>query len=360
MSRQINPSLTLLPPPKTIFARRWFKILILLIIILIVVVILFLVQEFFARTTVAIDVNGNVREVRTDAQTVGEALQDAGILIDPADKVNPALNTPLAGETTITVIKAHQLVLEIGGEVRRVYTHSSDPMTILIEQGILLGPNDRLYVNQRPYQSGTLAQQSPRHLQVIRAKNFTIVDGSQRITGSSIAHTVGEVLEENNLQLYLADRVFPPTDAPLTDGMEIMITRSSPVHIVVDGQNLDTRAVGSSVNEVLNMLGLPLIGLDYSIPAEDDAFSPDMEIQVIRVVESVEVEQSPIPFDIVIVSAADLAPDEEHIIQEGAAGLQESRVRIRRENDLIVSRVVQETWTVIEPIPQIVASGTAE
>jgi uncharacterized protein YabE (DUF348 family) len=79
------------------------------------------------------------------------------------------------------------------------------------------------------------------------------------------------------------------------------------------------------------------------------------------VVETLEVEQQPIPFQTVTVRIPDLPPNEQRIIQIGAPGLQESRVRVRRENDKIVSRTVQETWTVVEPVPQIVASGrTAE
>ncbi|MBI5931210.1 MAG: DUF348 domain-containing protein [Chloroflexi bacterium] len=358
MSRQIKVSPTLLPNSPNLLARRWFGLLFLAVLVVGILITIFLVKETFAHTTVAIDINGNVREVRTDAHTVGEALQDAGILIDAADKVTPPLETRLNDKTTITIVKANQLVLEIGGEVRRVYTHSTDPLIILTEQSITLGPKDVLYVDNRPYQpSQTISKTPPHYLQVIRAKNYTLIDQDQPITDQSVAHTVGEVLDENHVTLYLADQISPSPNTPLIDGVEIVITRSNPVQISVDGQQLRTRAVGTTVNDVLNMLGFPLLGFDYTIPAENTPFSSDMAIQVVRVVEDFEVEQSPIPFEVVMVSANDLGPDEQRIIQAGVPGVQEARVRVRRENDQIVSRVIQEIWTVVDPIPQIVAYG---
>ncbi len=358
MSRQIKFSPTLLPDSPSLLARRWVKLSILGIILMVVVIAVFLVEEIFARATITIDVNGSVREVRTDAGTVKEALQDANILIDEADTITPPLQTRLNNNMTITVIKAHQLVLEMGGEVRRVYTHASDPLVILTEQGIQLGPNDVLYVDHRLYlTSQSLSKTPPRYLQVIRAKNYTLIDGDQPLYGQSVAHTVGEVLDENGVILYLADQISPLPNTPLTDGLAIVITRSTPVQISVDGQQLRTRAIGATVHDVLTMLGFPLLGFDYTIPTEDTPFSPDMEIQVVRVIEDFEVEQTPIPFEVVMVSADDLEPDEQRIIQAGVPGVQETRVRVRRENDQIVSRVVQETWTVVDPIPQIVAYG---
>lgn len=358
MTRQIKVSPSLLTDSPTLFARRWFKLVLLALAVAAIGIIVFLIEAFFARPSVTIDVNGSVREMRTDAQTVEEALHDAGILVDTADKITPSLDTPLNDKMTITIVKAHQLVLEMSGEVRRVYTHSNDPFVILTEQDVSLGPNDLLYVDHRLYQNGfSLSPTPPRYLQVVRAKSYLLTDQSQQTIGQSAARTVGEALEENGVVLYLADQITPSPDTPLTDGLAIVITRSNPVRIWVDGQQLRTRAVGATVNDVLNMLGFPLLGLDYAIPNEDTPFSPEMEIQVIRVVEDFEVQQSPIPFDVVVVSAVDLAPDEQRIIQEGVPGVQETRLRVRRENDQIVSRTIQETWTVVDPIPQIVAYG---
>ena len=142
MSRQIKLSPTLLPDSPSLLTRRWIRFCLLGVVITAVAIAVLLAETIFARTTITIDVNGSVREVRTDAPTVQEALQDAGILIDAADKVSPPLQTRLNDNMTISVVKAHQLVLEMSGDVRRVYTHVSDPLVILTEQGIQLGTND--------------------------------------------------------------------------------------------------------------------------------------------------------------------------------------------------------------------------
>jgi uncharacterized protein YabE (DUF348 family) len=248
-------------------------------------------------------------------------------------------------------------VLELDGDVLRLYTQETAPLAILAEQGIELGSHDALYVDHQPYSADVVYDSLPRHLRIERARRFTIFDGEETISGFTTAATVGEILHENNLQLYLADVVKPSPQNPAEEDIEIIIRRSSPVHILVDGRDLHTRATGPKVGDVLNAVGLALSGQDYSIPAENSDFIGEMSIEVVRVAETIEVERKEIPYERLTVVDEALSPDEQQILQEGEPGIQETRIRVRRENNEVVSRTVQDIWTVMEPVPEIVALG---
>jgi uncharacterized protein YabE (DUF348 family) len=314
-----------------------------------------------SKPRITIDVNGDVREIRSDSHTVKDVLDEAGIPVDTADKVYPPLDTVVDSDTTITIYKAYQLVLEVDGQLSKLYTHVTDPLQVLAENGIYLNTEDQLYVNHQhfdPEKDVWTKQIPPTHLRVIHAKRYTIYDGEQIYEGISAAPRVGDVIYENNLRLYLADKIVPSVETALVDGLKITISRSQPVYIRIDGRDLYTRAVGATINDVLNMLGLPLTGQDYSIPPEADSFVSDMRIEVVRVVETLEIHEEAIPFQTLTTLDPELSIDEERIIQLGAPGIRASRIRIRTENGLEVSRTIQETWTVTEPLPQIVAYGT--
>lgn len=337
--------------------RRFVLILILVIII---GSLLNWQRTQLAKPRLTVDINGHIQEFSTDAQTVEEALQMQGILVEPVDIVSPALDTPINADMTITIQKANQLVLDLDGNIQRIYTHQTNPFLILQENAIVLQPFDRLYINYILYEPNTpiVTWSTPiKHLRVIHTKNYTIYDGDKTYSGITAATYIGDVLHEEGVSLYLADQVFPPLDAPLSPHNEIQIMRSSPVYIHIDGRDFKTRAVGPTVSDVLNMLGLPLTGQDYTIPDENTSFTADMNIEVVRVIEKIEVYEEKIPFQTLTLLDPDLQIDEERIVQFGIPGVRASRIRIRTENGLEVSRIIQETWTVTEPIPQIVAYG---
>lgn len=314
--------------------------------------------QYFGQKRLVIDLNGSIREIRSNAATVQEALTEAEIYLDLADTIKPPLDTRTKSGMTIVITKANQLVLEIDGQTQRIYTHTANPLLILREQNIVLQLDDELYVNHRliNWHNPPIFSEIPNHLRIVRAHSFKIYDNGQLITNSTTtAATVGEVLDEYNLTLYLADTIAPQLETPITRDLVINISRSSPVTIRVDNRQIHTRSNAATVADVLNLLGLALSGQDYSIPPENTPFTPNMQIEIVRVIESVEIEQESVPYEIISLPDTSLPIGTEKVIQTGVTGIQETRVLIRRENNLIVSRIPQSTWLTVPPIPQIIA-----
>jgi uncharacterized protein YabE (DUF348 family) len=220
----------------------------------------------------------------------------------------------------------------------------------LAENNIPLYTNDVLLVDHRRIDNAVLGSfhQTPRHLKIVRAKHYTVQIADELVQGYTTAYTVGDLLYELETVLYLADEISPSLDTPVFDGIQVAIKPSSPVTVEVDGSRLQTRAQGETVGEVLQMLGLPLYGLDYSIPAENEQFTASMLIEVIRVIETTEVERANLPFETITIIDHSLAPQTQSILQTGMTGIEEIRWRVRNENGAVVSRS-------LPPIPQIVA-----
>ncbi len=332
--------------------------------VLSVVIFLFITGGWLAydrisQNKVMIIVDDQEWTVRTKAETVQIVLDEAQIDLGETDRIDPLPGEQIKDGMVIKIQRAHQLVLDIDGEISRLYTHEANILDILDENTIELGENDKLLINHQQIDPSLIPtlKESPWHVQIIRSKTYTINYHDDVVTGTTTAATVGDLLYKENVELYLADEVNLPLNTPLYDDIVINITGSTPVLVKIDGLDWHTRIIGSTVNDVLTELGLSLTGQDYTIPDEDDTFEDNMIIEIVRVVELIEVDHQAIPYEIIVVHDEALSPTEQKIIQAGEDGVEELRWRVRQENGEEVSRFLQSQLIVQEPIPEIVAVG---
>lgn len=240
-------------------------------------------------------------------------------------------------------------------------THVSEsriPARVLAEAGIPLNALDTLLLNGQKIDPNTTMDCQVCTLQIRRVVTMKLItpDGKQDLRSS--ANTVGDALNEFGIQLHAADFLDPPAGTPATDQLTITYRPSRQLAILVDGQVLPIRASAETVGGALAEGGIPLVGLDASLPPESDPLPADGQIRIIRIVEKVVLEQKSIPFDIEYVPSNDLAVDEKKILEAGKTGLIVNRTRIRYEDGVEVARNVEGERTVREPVTQIVSYGT--
>ena len=114
-----------------------------------------------ARRTYAADENGIYEEteehfvsfydegekltVRTNAATVGEALERAGIQLALTDIVDPGLDTPINSDNFfINIHRSRPAVVRLGATERYIMTASYDAMTIALEAGLTIYDGDEV------------------------------------------------------------------------------------------------------------------------------------------------------------------------------------------------------------------------
>jgi uncharacterized protein YabE (DUF348 family) len=247
----------------------------------------------------------------------------------------------------------------IDGE--NVSLHSTTLRTsaeILSEAGIALNPADRILLNGEPIAPNDPLECETCVLQIRRAFTMTLITDEEEREIVTAARTVGDALSELGIQPYAADYLEPPAGTVATDQLTVHYRPAREIAIRVDGRILHIRTAARSVGEALRDAGIPLVGLDASQPSEFDPLPADGQIRVIRVVEKVKLEETIIPFETEYIASNDVPIDEEEIITPGVPGVVVRRTRIRYEDGVEVSREVEAEKTLRQPLRQTVAYGT--
>ncbi len=306
-------------------------------------------------TPVVLVIDGEATLVNSHQPTVEMLLADLGISLRPEDRLLPGPAVSLSPHMEIRIDRAHPVVMVVDGRERTIYAHDETPADLLAESGVSLDLHDSVSV--RP-PSVTDPRDTRLRVVVDRAKQVQLEEGGVRTSLYSHADTVGEAVLGAGIKLYRADRISPDPATPLENGMHISLERSVPIDVRVDGHVLRTRTHRSRVGEVLADLGVTVNGQDYTSPALDAALSEGMEIQVVRVNESVIVEQSPVPFDSVWQADPDSEIDTTSLMQEGESGVLERRTRLRYENGQVVDRRVEGESVILAPKNRVMGYGT--
>jgi uncharacterized protein YabE (DUF348 family) len=340
--------------------QRRVRILVILNTGALLIVVLLLVNTL-TKKTITLDIGGNVHRFRTHARTVQDVLDEANVLIDPEDLVDPLPATRLTGGETITVRKALVVAVEADGPARQVRTQSVHPLDVLAELSIPAGKYDVIQVDGQDFSPERLAalrwSTPATFIRVIRSATLKVVDDDRTLLVHTTQADVGRALDSVGLTLYLADRVTPGLSTPVYDGLSIVIERSVPLTIIADERQLTTRAAGPTVGDALAEIGIAPVDLDYTIPSEESALEPDMTIRVVRVTEEMIIAHVPIPFDTVRQPDSGLAVDEERIVQAGVDGVREQQIRVRYEDGHEASRTVQYERIIKSPVPRLIAYG---
>ncbi len=306
-------------------------------------------------TPINVVIDGEAQLVRTHQPTVALLLADLHLALRPEDRVTPPLETLLEPEMTVSLQRARPVILAVDGMERLRYVHDESPADLLAQEGIHLEAHDLLEV--RPPLVGD-PRDTRFRLVVERAFPVVLEEGALRTPFYTSAATVGEALMQMGIALYRADRIYPDPATPVQSGMHIRLERSVPVAVHLDGHTLRTRTHRNHVGEVLADLSIILNGQDYSTPALDAELGEGAEIRVVRVTESVLVEQSPIPFDTVWQADGDMEIDTQGLLQEGAPGVLERRIRLRYEDGQVANRRVEGESVVLAPVNRVMGYGT--
>jgi uncharacterized protein YabE (DUF348 family) len=304
--------------------------------------------------------DGKRTDYRTFASTVGDFLTEASIALTPEDRLSEPLEMPIKEAMVITIARARDVSITLDGARQTLRTAYRLPHDILRQANISLSDSDRITLDGVPASPAetilwTIGVDS---IDIQRAVDVVIVDNGQETRLISSAATVGEVLLEANVTLYLTDIVSPAVAEPLRGATRITITRAQPIFIQVDNKRLETRVQGGTVAEALSEAGVALLGLDYAYPDEDTPVTSGMTIDVIRVTEDTFSQDSSIPFEVTYQADPNLPLDTRQIVQVGKEGILRQYTRVRYEDGVEVSREGIGQEVILAPTPQVVAYGT--
>jgi uncharacterized protein YabE (DUF348 family) len=310
-------------------------------------------------TPITLVVDGQPRQLHTHQDTVATLLMDIGLALHPKDDVVPTLDTALEPGGTVEVRRAHPMHISADGHDIVFRTHATSVEAVLAEARLSLLPHDEIEIEGELASADSgLADAEPVRITVHRAIPFTLHEDGQVETIYTTAPTVGEALRRAGLTLYMADGIRPGLGERLSPGKHVYVDRSVPVTVEVDGRTLRARTHRERVSDVLSDLGVVLTGQDYTTPTLDAPLGEDATIRVVRVSERFLTAQEPIPFEVAWQPDPDLEIDLQRVMQEGARGILEKRIRVRYEDGHEVWRGIDDQYVAIPPTTKILGYGT--
>lgn len=164
------------------------------------------------------------RGLLTRAATLREAFKEAGITLDPHDRVEPGLDDQLiSNHYEVNIYRARPITI-IDGETRiKVMSSYRTAKQIAESAGIVLHDEDKTTMSASP---DLIGQGLDSQLVIDRATEFSLMLYGKQTTAYTQAKTVAGMLKEKGIKLSAADTVSVALTAPITPGMEVQIWRN--------------------------------------------------------------------------------------------------------------------------------------
>ncbi len=327
---------------------------------------------------VQVTVDGIEQQIDTHRRTVAPLLLDLGITVHSNDRITPAPNTPISDHLVITIERARPVRIWADGREWFTASWGETPAAVLTDaaidfdtydqvvvQGATLGMAARLPFTPAVPQSPTYSRGyrwdnlavEPLQLRLQRAVPITVRDEGLPFTLRTTAQTIGEALRQAQITVYLGDLIQPPLGAQITPGLRVLIERSQPVTLRMDGMVMKTRSRAGAVGDALMQIGVGIAGLDRVEPALDTPLKADLEIVITRVREEIEIREEILPYETVFQPDSSLAIDTQAVTANGAEGITRERYRVRYEDGQEVARAMEDRWTAQEAAQRVVAYG---
>jgi resuscitation-promoting factor RpfB len=173
-----------------------------------------------AAKTVTLTIDGTSLRVTTMRSKVIDIMQENGFSIDERDDLYPAAGAAVRDADNIVLRRSRPLQISLDGhDVKQVWTTASTVDEALAQLAMTdTAPAAASRGSRVPLAGMTLP--------VVSAKTVQINDGGAIRTVHLPAPNVSALLAAAGSPLLESDQVVPPATAPISDGMQIQVTRN--------------------------------------------------------------------------------------------------------------------------------------
>lgn len=172
-----------------------------------------------SRKTVTLDVDGSAMTVTTMKSRVADIVEENGFAIGDRDELSPDARAYVGDDATIVLNRSRPLQISLDGrDPQQVWTTAAT-----VDQALA-----QLKLTDTAPAAASRGSRVPlvgMALPVVSAKTVQIDDGGAVRTVRVAAPDVGSLLAEAGVPLVQQDSSVPAASAPVTDGMQIAVTR---------------------------------------------------------------------------------------------------------------------------------------
>ena len=284
---------------KTLFSRpmsrKRLSVLVASLIVLLVATSYFIYEG--TKKTVTVTLDGEVKVIKTHADTVKELLKDLNIKTRSEDYVVPALNKKIEKDMKVVWEPAKQVTITIDGKESKYWT---------------------------------------------------------------TADTVGEFLKEQNIVVEEHDKLNVEQDSKIKNNLKITLEKAFSIKLVDGGKEKQVLTTSTTVADFLEQQGIKLNDLDRVEPKLTEKIQKDSVVNIIRVEKVTDVVEETIDFAVENRNDHTLAKGSQKVIQQGEKGLKKKEFEVILENGKEVSRKLIKEEVVKNSKTKIVAIGTKE
>ena len=189
-------------------------------------------QDTTSRRLITLHDRGQTTIFLTDAKTLGEALSEENIQLDPRDTVEPSRDEELvASEYKVNIYRARPVVIIDGAVRTKTVSPYQTPERIAKDAGFSLNSEDTVTLS-----ASTDYVYDGAGLQLVIDRSLPVKMDfyGRQVDIHTQARTVGDMLEEKNIRITATDRVQPDITTPITSGLAVRVWREGKQTISVD------------------------------------------------------------------------------------------------------------------------------
>lgn len=182
-----------------------------------------------SKAAVTVVLDGKKRQVKVHAETVGQLLADLGIDVQKHDEVRPGLKTRIREGMKVIWEPARRITVVKNGSTKEVWTTADTVREFVQKQALSIGEHDVI--------SPAPSHEIKENMKIVYKDGFQVnlVIGEKKRSVHALATmTVGDLLQQNSVQLNKYDYVRPAKDTPLTAGMAVKVIRIKKITEVVE------------------------------------------------------------------------------------------------------------------------------
>lgn len=171
-----------------------------------------------AKAEVTIEVDGDVQTVKTSSTTVGEVLEDLGVNLDKHDDVSHEENEEIKDGMEIVFDSAKNINVHVDGEKEQYYSTAETVGQFLEEEDIEVKKHDVVSYNDLALLKDDM------DIHIDEAFKVTLNNAGEKEEIWTTKETVEELLEEEDVQYSKEDKIKPALDKKLKKNMDVSVT----------------------------------------------------------------------------------------------------------------------------------------
>lgn len=247
-----------------------------------------------------------------------------------------------------------EVMVKADDEKISVFTHASTVGDVLEEQDIDMGRHDYVEPSVDTAISEAMSILYKEAQQVV-----VILEGEEQEVWTTV-DTVGDLMDELEVEVKEHDLIQPTLKESVTAEMQVTFESAFQVTLQLDGEESEVWTTSTTVADFLEKENVTLDDLDRVEPAEEEEILDEAEISVVRVQKVTDVVEEKIDYATVTQKDSSLEQGSEKVKESGKEGTIEKHYEVVLEDGEEVSRELLKEDVVKESEDRVVAVGTKE